>query len=200
MEELFQSLSDFIQNNIEYAPFIIFGLLALAGFGVPVSEDVMLFISAVLATQNPNSLWPLFVGVCAGAYLSDLICYAFLGRYLGPRVFQIPFLSRLVPRKRMAKLESFYDKYGVATLLVGRFIPFGVRNALFFSAGLGKMNPITFALGDFLACMASCSFFFALYYHLGEAAIEQVRAGNTLIFALFGVGLAIFLLYKRFGK
>ena len=42
----------YVQANVEWAPFIIFGLLVLAGFNIPVSEDMMLFISGVLAAKN----------------------------------------------------------------------------------------------------------------------------------------------------
>jgi hypothetical protein len=37
------ALVDVIQNHIEYAPAIIFGVLLLAGLNIPVSEDGMLF-------------------------------------------------------------------------------------------------------------------------------------------------------------
>ena len=38
------------------------------------------------------------------------------------------------------QIENYYTKYGVVTLLIGRFIPFGVRNCLFVTAGIGKMR------------------------------------------------------------
>ena len=52
----------------------------------------------------------------------------------------------MVSPERVAKVASFYQKYGVWTLVVGRFIPFGVRNALFLTAGIGKMSPVRFAI------------------------------------------------------
>lgn len=61
----------FIQSHVEYAPFIIFGLLLLAGFNIPISEDGMLFITASLAAKNPEYLPQLFAGVYFGAYFSD---------------------------------------------------------------------------------------------------------------------------------
>ena len=48
MEELIQ----IIQANIQYAHFIIFGALLLAGLNIPVSEDAMLFISAIFLLQT----------------------------------------------------------------------------------------------------------------------------------------------------
>ncbi len=179
MEELIQ----IIQANIQYAHYMIFGALLLAGLNIPVSEDAMLFISAILASQNPEYLPHLFIAVYLGAYFSDLICYG-LGRVLGPKLFEIRFFANMVPPERITKISAYYQKYGVATLIIGRFIPFGVRNALFLTAGLGQMNFIRFALSDLLACTISSVSFFTLYYYYGETVIAYIKQGNIAIFSL----------------
>ena len=192
-----ETLLEFIHAHVAEAPYLIFGLLLLAGFGLPVSEDVMLLASALLAAKHPDQLAPLFTGVFLGAYFSDLICYAFLGRYLGNKVFQIRFFSKLVKQKRIEKVGRFYQKYGVIVLLVGRFIPFGVRNALFFTAGLSKMNVWKFALTDLLACLLSCSAYFAVYYTFGENAVEMIQKGNRALLLLLPLALLVCWFYCR---
>ena len=179
LEELLQTIS----QNVETAPYLIFGLLLLAGFNLPVSEDLMLFTSAILAAKNPEHSTSLFVGVFLGAYLSDLICYG-LGRHFGPKLWEISFFSKMVSKKRFEAVTSYYEKYGTLTLILGRFIPFGVRNALFLTAGLGKMNFIKFALSDLLAAIISCSTFFYIYFHYAEKAIETIKKFNVIIFAI----------------
>jgi len=187
MEELIQ----IIQANIQYAHFIIFGTLLLAGLNIPVSEDAMLFISAVLASSHPEYLIHLFLGVYLGAYFSDLICYG-LGRKVGPKLFKIKFFAGMAPPERVAKISAYYQKYGVMTLILGRFIPFGVRNALFLTAGLGKMNFTKFALSDLLACTISSVCFFSLYYYYGETVIDYIKQGNMVIFGLVLTLVGIF--------
>jgi len=179
MEELIQ----IIQANMQYAHFIIFGALLLAGFNIPVSEDAMLFIAAILASNHPEYLVKLFFGVYLGAYFSDLICYG-LGRKFGPKLFKVRFFAGMAPPERMAKITVYYKRYGVMTLILGRFIPFGVRNALFLTAGLGKMNFTKFALSDLLACTISNISFFSLYYYYGEKVIDYIKQGNMVIFGL----------------
>ena len=173
----------FINQNADSAPFIIFGMLLLAGFNLPVSEDIMIFISAMLAAENPEKLPHLFAGVFLGAYCSDLICFG-LGRFLGERLWNIKWFAKMVSREKVERLSNFYKKYGVLTLIFGRFIPFGVRNALFLTAGIGKMNFLKFALSDLLAATISCSFFFYLYYTYGESVIEIIKKGNIVIFVI----------------
>ena len=186
-----------INSNVAWAPWLIFGLLVLAGFNIPVSEDLMLFTSALLALKNPEYKYQLFLGVYAGAYISDLICYGFIGRYLGAKLFKIKFFASMVTPEKLESINGFFKKYGVMTLILGRFVPFGFRNALFLSAGLGKMNAWKFALSDLLACTISCVSFFWIYFTYGEVAIEYVKRSNYVIGAIAALIIS-FVLYKKF--
>ena len=189
-------LIEFIQANVQYAHLIIFGSLLLAGLNIPVSEDAMLFIAAVLASSHEEYLTRLFIGVYLGAYFSDLICYS-LGRVFGPKLFEIKFFANMVPPERIDKIHTFYEKYGIRTLIIGRFIPFGVRNGLFLTAGLGKMDVVKFALSDLLACTISTVFFFTLYYHYGSSVIEFVKEANIFVFGIAAGGIAYYFYQKR---
>lgn len=192
MEELILN----VEANLQYAHFIIFGLLLLAGFNIPVSEDAMIFISAVIASHYKAQLPHLFIGVYLGAYFSDLICY-WLGRLLGPKLFDIPFFSKTVSTEKIGKIQTFYEKYGVITLIIGRFIPFGVRNGLFLTAGLAKMGFVKFSLFDLLACTISTVAFFTLYYHYGNAVIDYVKKGNLIAFTIAAIVVAALWLKKN---
>jgi membrane-associated protein len=191
-----EELLIYIQANVQYAHWIIFGSLLLAGLNIPVSEDAMLFISALLASKNPELKYQLFFGVFAGAYLSDVICY-WLGRTLGPKIWNIKFFSKMISPEKVEKLSSFYKKFGVTTLLVGRFIPFGVRNGLFLTAGLSKMNFFKFALSDLIACTISCTLFFNLYFNYGEIVIEYVKKGNIILFSTLLTIATFWFIFKK---
>jgi len=184
-----ESIALFIATHVAIAPFLIFFLLILAGFCLPISEDAMIFLSALLAHQNPNYFWQLFAGVYLGAYLGDLIAYS-LGRFLGIKILTAKGIRRLIHKKRIEKVAEHYKKYGILAIFIGRFIPFGVRNALFITAGVIRMRPVKFLITDFLACTLSTGTFFALYYHFGNAMVAAVKRFNLII----GIALAAFLL------
>ncbi len=188
----------FIQDNIQFAPWIIFGLLLLAGLNIPVSEDAMLFISGVLAAQHPERLWEFFAAVFMGAYISDLMCY-WIGRKLGPSLWKIKFFAKMVKPEKVELISGYYERYGFLTLLVGRFIPFGVRNALFLTAGLGKMNFLKFSLSDFIACIVSVSVYFYLYFTFGEVVIFYAKKANVLIFSMAAIAITV-MLWKKYKK
>ncbi|MDO9140000.1 MAG: DedA family protein [Methylobacter sp.] len=191
-----EELINLIEANVLYAPYIIFGALILAGFNIPVSEDAMLFISAVLASQHPDVAAKLFVAVYLGAYFSDLISYA-LGRILGPKLFKIRFFANAVPPERIDKIHGFYSKYGMVTIFLGRFIPFGVRNGLFLTAGLGEMNFLKFALADLAACTITTTVYFSLYYHYGQTMIDYVKTGSWIILGIAVVLMGVYYLIRK---
>lgn len=196
MESLLSDLTQFAIANAEVAPYMIFGALLLAGLNIPVSEDLMLLTSALIAVQRPDLLWLLFAGVFAGAYFSDLICYS-LGRGLGPKLWKIKWFAKMVKPETVEKIGGFYSKYGPLTLILGRFIPFGVRNGLFLTAGLSKMNFLTFALSDLLAATITCSLYFWLYYTFGEAMVDIIKQSNIVIFSVAIVVVVVLVLRRK---
>lgn len=181
------------------APVLIFALLLLAGFNLPVSEDMMLFLSAFLAKDHPELLLWFFFGVFMGAYVSDLISY-WVGRILGGKLMNSRFAPSSLNRENLDKVNGFYTRYGMGTLIVGRFIPFGVRNLLFMTAGLSHMNFGKFAFADFIACLISNTVYFTLYYIYGHAVVSTIKQSNYIIFGIFAVGLVLFIGFKLYQK
>jgi membrane-associated protein len=196
IETFMQTIQDTANANLAIAPWLICSVLLLAGFNLPISEDLMIFMTAILSAKNPDHMPYLFLGLFAGAYFSDLICY-WLGRLLGPKLFQIKLFKNMITPELLEKIKGFYDRFGMGVLIIGRFIPFGVRNGLFITAGLGKSHFGKFAFADFVATLISVSVYFGLYYNYGEAMIEVIKKGNTFIFSIFIISVIVFLVYKK---
>jgi len=91
--------------------------LAIAGLIVP--GTVLLFAVAVLAGSGALSLSETLLLGFLGGILGDLISY-FLGRHFHQNIRRLPGL-RSHPQW-MAGAESYFQRYGIASLLVGRFI------------------------------------------------------------------------------
>lgn len=162
------SIFDFIIAQAPYAHFYIFGLFLLAGLNVPVSEDVLIIAGAIISVKfaPENAIW-LLLACYMGAYVSDLISYC-LGRTLGVKILSVKPFSKLIDKKKLDTVSGFFDRYGALTLFFGRFIPFGVRNALFLSAGISKMNFAKFAIVDLLACTMTTAILFTLGRNFAE--------------------------------
>lgn len=194
-------LFELLLTNAPHAHWMIFGCLMLAGFNVPISEDLMIILSATLAaTVIPENALKLFLAVFLGCYLSDWLCY-WIGRKWGPSLWKWRWFAKTISTKRLIQVEAYYEKYGFRTLLIGRFIPFGVRNCLFLTAGMGKMPFGKFILSDGIACLLSNAALFSLTYALSshyETILATIKTFNLFLFLVFAVtGIAIFWYNKR---
>lgn len=191
------SLINFIFENGAYAHYIVFGALILAGFNLPISEDLLIIFSGILAsTVVPENTYKLFIAIFLGCYLSDSISY-WIGRILSHKLRKGKwFLSK----KKLYKAKKYYKKHGFKTLLFGRFIPFGIRNCLFLIAGMGKMKYVKFLISDGIACLFSNIVLFSLTYHLGKnynVVFVWLKRFNLIIFSVFLIILLLVIIIRK---
>ncbi|MBS4167989.1 DedA family protein [Parachlamydia sp. AcF125] len=183
MEEILQ----YACSHAHSAHWFIFLLLMLAGFNVPISEDLCLLTAGTLAsTCIPEQTLRLFVWVYMGCWLSASIAY-WIGRRLGPRLYDIRWFNRILTPQRIARLHHYYEKFGIFTFIIGRFVPGGARNALFMTAGLGKMHYLKFLLRDGFACLISSSALFYLGYSFGANYAFLIRTFKTYNFIFISI-------------
>ncbi|MCB1110388.1 MAG: DedA family protein [Chlamydiia bacterium] len=198
-----ESIIHFIVENSSYAPGIIFILILLAGLNIPISIDVIMVLTAFLAaTLIPEHTTTLFISILLSTYFSAMLCY-WVGRTVGIKLLKWRYFSKLLPKERLEKVGKFYEKYGLLTLLIGRFIPFGVRNCIFMTTGMSKSNFRKFILRDALACSIWASVCFFAFYHLGqnyETLLSKVKTANLFIFLGFGVTVITLVWYKKYRK
>lgn len=183
----------------DQAPLLLFFLILLAGANVPISVDIILIICAFLAaTILPQKVFLLFFAFNFGCIFSAWIAY-WIGRKLGTSLLHRPFLSKVMPAQRMEKISHFYERYGIWTFIVGRFIPFGVRNCLFMASGISKMDFSKFILFDFIACTLWSSLFFFGLYRIGhnfDTLVAHLKIINIGLFLAFSVAVITFICYK----
>ena len=103
--------------------------------------DSLLFVAGSLAAGANASLdlATLFFLLFIAAVLGDNINY-WIGRFFGPRVVKWRTFGRdLVQQKHLDKTHSYFEKYGVKTIIIARFVPI-VRTITPFVAGIGAMD------------------------------------------------------------
>ena len=128
--------------------------------------------------------------------MSDLITYA-IGRALGPKLWQYRYFNRIISAQRVVRIKHFYNKNGLLTILIGRFIPFGLRSALFVTAGFSKMNWVRFSLYDLFAVTVTSSTYFFLYYTFAVDVVEYIKKGHLAIISVVGVIILIAIFNKH---
>jgi len=99
--------------------------------------DSLLFVAGALwAVSGMDAHW-LALALVAAALAGDNVNY-WVGRYLGPKVFQWDG-SRVFNRKALDATHAFYEKHGGKTIVIARFMPL-IRTFVPFVAGIGKYD------------------------------------------------------------
>ncbi len=199
-----ENLFSYICSNAHEAHWIIFILLLLSGFNIPISEDLLLLCGGAIAGSCiPDHTIKLYIWVFLGAYISAWEAF-WIGRLLGPKLYKIPMIGRSITPARLEWLRHFYAKFGVFTFIVGRFMPGGIRNALFFTSGFTKMPFYLFILRDGFACLLSSFVFFSIGYHFAknfDVVTYYFHHYTKIILAILivavSVALAIYYYFKK---
>lgn len=101
--------------------------------------DSLLFVAGSLAALGVLNLWYLLALLIVAAILGDNINY-WVGRFFGERITQWTlFGKRLVRQKDLDKTHGYFERFGVRTIIIARFIPI-VRTITPFVAGVGRMD------------------------------------------------------------
>lgn len=138
------SLPAFISEhgNLVYA--LLFAIIFVeTGFVIMpfLPGDSLLFVAGSLAAGANASLdlATLFFLLFIAAVLGDNINY-WVGRFFGPRIVKWRTFGRdLVQQKHLDKTHAYFEKYGVKTIIIARFVPI-VRTITPFVAGIGAMD------------------------------------------------------------
>ena len=127
---------------------LVYGLLFLIIFvetGLVVMPflpgDSLLFVAGSLAAgaSAQLDLGVLFVLLFSAAVLGDNVNY-WVGRFFGPRTVKWRTFGRdLVQQKHLDRTHGYFEKYGVKTIIIARFVPI-VRTICPFVAGIGAMS------------------------------------------------------------
>ncbi|MEO7114837.1 MAG: DedA family protein [Caldimonas sp.] len=157
--DLLGSLLDFVLHvDVHLATFVrayggwVYALLFAIIFietGVVVMPflpgDSLLFVVGAMCAVGLMSLPLVLALLWVAAVLGNQSNYA-IGRAIGPRVFQWED-SRWFNRKAFDQTHAFYEKYGGATIIAARFMPF-LRTFAPFVAGVAAMSRRRFTLYD----------------------------------------------------
>lgn len=135
----------------------------LIGFFLP--GDSLLFTAGLFASQGTLNLPVILVGCFVAAVAGDQVGYAF-GKKVGPALFRRPD-SRFFRQEYVDKAQKFFERYGVKTIVLARFVPI-VRTFAPILAGVGTMPYRTFVTFNIIGGFIWSIGVTLLGYALGE--------------------------------
>lgn len=165
---------------------MIFGVLMLCGFGLPIPEDVTLVTGGYLAYLGKVDVNLVLFISFLGVMLGDSTMFL-LGHRYGSAFLRHRFLARFITEKKIAKAREQVNLHGNKIFFIARFLP-GLRTPIFFTGGSLHIRFRFFFLYDFLAALISVPVWVYLAY-FGGSYIDQVlyygkRAQAALIVLL----------------
>lgn len=154
--------------------------------------DSLLFISGALAGSGVLSLPILFLAIASAAILGDTVNF-WIGRFAGTKLIKGRF-SGFVKGEWIDYTNEFYKKWGGATIVVARFVPY-VRTFAPFLAGIGDMNYRAFLFYNVLGGLLWTGGLVLCGYFIGNIPFVQENVSIlmwiVLLICLFAIGMVI---------
>lgn len=154
--------------------------------------DSLLFIAGALAGTQVLHLPALLVIVIAAAILGDTANF-WIGRYAGTRMME-GRLSGFVKGEWIHVTQEFYARWGGATIVVARFVPY-IRTFAPFLAGIGNMHYRWFLAYNIIGGVLWAGGLILGGYFMGNIPVVQDNVGIlmwfVLLLCLFAVGMVI---------
>jgi membrane-associated protein len=147
--------------------------------------DSLLFAVGALAAKGALNVYTVAILLMLAAIIGDSTNY-WIGYFVGPKVFRSES-SRWLNRKHLERTSAFYEKYGVKTVVIARFMPI-VRTFAPFVAGIGRMYYPRFLFFSVLGSILWIGIFVAAGYLFGN--IPWVKE-NFIIVVLAIIFLSI---------
>jgi membrane protein DedA with SNARE-associated domain len=169
---------------------------AFLGFLIP--GETLVIVAGVLASLGIFNLGDLIPVVAVGAIVGDNVSYR-LGRNFG-HSWLLRYGGRAgLDEARLERVRTFYERYGGAALVLGRFVGF-LRPLVPFVAGAAAMRYSRFLCYNTVACVLWAVVTVLLGYFLGGSwELVERRIGRTglVVAAVIAVIAAIVWLRRR---
>ncbi|HSS45207.1 MAG TPA: DedA family protein [Thermoanaerobaculia bacterium] len=189
-EPALQIVQEYLEKQSYFG---VFFLLFLGAFGPSPPEEVVLLIAGFLVFRGV-ARFPYMVGAeLAGIVLSDAILYGF-GALFGGTLDRHRFMRRIFPAARVQKIQESFHRYRYRVIFLARYL-YGLRPAVFFTAGATRMPLTRFLLVDAGASLLNCLVWTALGILLGERIEDAIRFSRQWEGILLGLAVALVLYF-----
>lgn len=185
-----QEMLSFMLSFGGFTPYLlVFAILLACGLGIPIPEDITLFVGGMLAYYGAVNVWLMILVCMAGVLIGDSIIFM-LGAKYGREITKKPFFSKYLSQKRLEIVQQQFQEKGNKVIFAARFMP-GLRAPTFFSAATLHLPFRVFFFYDGMAALISVPAIVWTVYHFGALAdrvIEIIREiEHGIIFLVIAV-------------
>jgi membrane protein DedA with SNARE-associated domain/rhodanese-related sulfurtransferase len=187
-------VADLLQH---YGVLIVFAVVLIDQFGIPVPAVPVLIAGGTLAAAGKASLPALFAVTVLACVIADGAWFA-IGRRFGMRVLKTLCRIALEPDSCVSQTQSRFERWGVNSLVVSKFIP-GlaiIAPPLAGALHVGWVRFISLSVAGASLWAAVClGAGIAFRTEIERLVSHLVRIGGVAVTAL-AAGLALYVAYK----
>ena len=152
---------------------ILFVVVMVESFGIPLPGETALIAFGVLAAEGHYSIASLIAVAAAGAIVGDNLGYWLIGRLGGRALFRRwgwlnQYSDRVLPRA-----ESLMKRHGGKTVFFGRFVSV-LRYTVAWVAGLSRMQWSRFLFWNAAGGIVWATVVGLTAYYAGQAAADAI--------------------------
>lgn len=196
----FYDLLEFVRG-VEplYIYIILFAIAFVENLFPPIPGDTFTIVGGYMAASGLLDVKIVFICITVGTILSVMLVY-YLGRS-GGRDFFMRRNMRIFSIKDIDNVQSWFDRFGSATLIFSRFIV-GARVAVAFGAGLSRFPALKMTILSYLSAALFHGILIILAYLMHtyiEKLTEWFNLYNKIILVIVALLVIIWLviLFRR---
>jgi len=172
-------------------------VVLLEQLGLPIPAMPVLIIAGALAVDGKLTAWQVLLGAVAASVVADALWFG-LGRVQGNRILKTLCRISLSPDSCVRQTESVFERWGMPSLLVAKFIPGFSTVAPPMAGAVGARLPVFLLFdGGGALLWAGAGVVAGMVFH---RAIDRVIAAMASLgsgaLVLVGIALAAFIAVK----
>src|SRR5262245_39053595 len=186
-----------IQIIETYGLWVVFISVLLDQGGLPTPSYAPMIVTAALAADAHESLWPIVLVGSLAALVADVAWFAG-GRRYGAQLLRLMCRISLSPDSCVGTTRRIYEKFGAPSLMLAKYIP-GFAAVSTTLAGQAGTSWPRFLVFDFLGAVLWASgavILGAVFHEAVEALLNTLEDLGHVAVVLLLVALALFLAYK----
>jgi membrane protein DedA with SNARE-associated domain len=171
---------------------LLFVVVLLESFGIPLPGETALIIFGVLAAKGDYSIVTVIAVAATGAIVGDNLGYWLIGRIGGRALFRRNRWLQRYSERVLPRAERIMRRHGGKTVFFGRFIAL-LRFTAAWVAGLGKMPWWRFLFWNAAGGIAWAILVGLVAFYGGKAAADAIQRYG--LFAAGGVAVLVALVW-----
>jgi membrane protein DedA with SNARE-associated domain/rhodanese-related sulfurtransferase len=180
-----------------YGLWVVFFSVLLDQGGLPTPSYAPMIVTAALATEAGQPLWPILLVGSIAALLADVAWFAG-GRRYGAQLLRLMCRISLSPDSCVGTTRRVYERFGAPSLMLAKYIP-GFAAVATTLAGQAGTRWSRFLVFDFLGAVLWVSgalILGAVFHEAVEALLNTLEDLGHIALALLLLAIVLFVAYK----